>query len=134
MLTKCRAAQQTKINTCLFYPYPRSYFSEWCHVPINIHQQDHLEKGSMCCVVKCIQRRNQARVKNADLHHPSCTVVMQRRKSASPINVLRFITCFNAKAKWITEAEGCSTMLLFHGALCFVLPSVDLFACYRFNL
>ena len=85
MLTKCRAEQQMKIKTCLFYQYPRSYFSEWCHVPINIRQQDHAEKGSMCCVVKCIWRRNQARVKNADLHHPFCTVVMQRRKSASPI-------------------------------------------------
>ena len=44
----------------------------------------------MYCVIKCIVRRNQARVKNADLLHPSCTVVMYRRKSASPVhNVLR---------------------------------------------
>ena len=43
----------------------------------------------MYCVIKCIMRGNQARVKNADLRHPSCTVVMQRRKSASPVrNVL----------------------------------------------
>ena len=92
MLTKCRAEQQTKIKTCLFYPYPRSYFSEWCHVPINIRQQDHAEKDSMCCVVQCIRCRNQARVKNADLHHPSCTVVMQRRKSVSPVlNVLKIM-------------------------------------------
>jgi len=43
----------------------------------------------MYCVIKCIVRGNQARVKNADLHHPSCTVVMYRRKSASPVhNVL----------------------------------------------
>ena len=43
----------------------------------------------MCCVVKCIWRRNKARVKNADLRHLSRTVVMQRRKSALPIlNVL----------------------------------------------
>jgi len=43
----------------------------------------------MYCVIKCIVRGNQARVKNADLRHPSCTVVMQRRKSASPVhNVL----------------------------------------------
>jgi len=35
-------------------------------------------------------RGNQARVKNADLCHPSCTVVIYRRKSASPVlNVLR---------------------------------------------
>ena len=39
----------------------------------------------MCCVVKPIRRRNQARVKNADLRHPSRTIVMQRRKSASPV-------------------------------------------------
>ena len=45
----------------------------------------------MCCVVQCIRHRNQAHVKNAGLHHPSCTVVMQRRKSASPVlSVLRY--------------------------------------------
>jgi hypothetical protein len=34
-------------------------------------------------------RGNQARVKNADLRHSSFTVVMQKRKFASPIlNVL----------------------------------------------
>ena len=44
----------------------------------------------MYCVIKCIVRGNQARVKNADLRHPSCTVVMYRRKSASPVhNVLK---------------------------------------------
>jgi hypothetical protein len=43
----------------------------------------------MYCVVKCIVRGNQACVKNADLRHPSCTFVMYRRKSASPVhNVL----------------------------------------------
>jgi hypothetical protein len=43
----------------------------------------------MYCVVKSIARGNQARVKNADLRHPSRTVVMYRRKSASPVhNVL----------------------------------------------
>jgi len=32
----------------------------------------------------------KARVKNADLRHPSCTVVMWKRKSASPVlNVLK---------------------------------------------
>ena len=31
-------------------------------------------------------------LKNADLHHPSCKVVMYRRKSASPVlNVLRHL-------------------------------------------
>ena len=44
----------------------------------------------MYCVIKCVVRGNQARVKNADLRHPSCTVVTQRRKSASPVrNVLK---------------------------------------------
>ena len=55
---------------------------------MNIRQQDHAEKGSMCCIVKCIWHRNQAHVKNADLCHPSCTVVMQRRKSASPVLIV----------------------------------------------
>ena len=40
----------------------------------------------MYCVVKCIVRGDQARVKNADLRHLSCTVVMYRRKSASPVH------------------------------------------------
>ena len=62
---------------------------EWDHIPINIRQQDHLEKGSLYCVVKCIVHGNQAPVKNADFCHPSCTVVMHRRKFASPVlNVL----------------------------------------------
>jgi len=30
----------------------------------------------MYCVIKFIVRGNQAHVKNADLRHPSCTVVM----------------------------------------------------------
>ena len=48
----------------------------------------------MYCINKCIVQGKQARVKNADLHHPSCTVVMQKRKSASPVLiVLMFIGC-----------------------------------------
>ena len=39
----------------------------------------------MYCIIKCIVQGKQARVKNADLRHPSCTVVMQKRKSASPV-------------------------------------------------
>ena len=43
----------------------------------------------MYCIIKRIVQGKQARVKNADLRHPSCTVVMQKRKSASPVlNVL----------------------------------------------
>jgi len=40
----------------------------------------------------------QAHVKNVDLRHPSCTVVMLKRKTASPVlNVLRIthkVRCF----------------------------------------
>ena len=43
----------------------------------------------MYCIIKCIVQGKQARVKNADLRHPSCTIVMLKRKSASPVlNVL----------------------------------------------
>ena len=31
----------------------------------------------MYCIIKCIVQGKQARVKNADLRHPSCTVVIQ---------------------------------------------------------
>ena len=44
----------------------------------------------MYCIIKCIVEGKQARIKNADLRHPSCTVVMQKRKYASPVlNMLR---------------------------------------------
>ena len=43
----------------------------------------------MYCIIKCIVQGKQARVKNADLRDLSCTVLMQKRKSASPVlNVL----------------------------------------------
>ena len=43
----------------------------------------------MYCIIKYIVQGKQGRVKNTDLRHPSCTVVMQKRKSASPVlNVL----------------------------------------------
>ena len=59
---------------------------------INIRHQDHSETGSLYCIIKCIVQGKQASVKNTDLHHPSCTVVMQKRKSVSPVlNVLRTI-------------------------------------------
>jgi len=46
----------------------------------------------MYYVIKVYSAWNQARVKNADVRHPSCTAVMYRRKSASPFhNVLRWI-------------------------------------------
>ena len=49
---------------------------EWCQVSVNIHQQNHSETGSMYCIIKCIVQGKQTCLKNADLHHPSCTVVM----------------------------------------------------------
>ena len=45
-------------------------------VSINIRQQDHSGTGSMYCIIKCIVQGKQARVKNADLRHASCTAVM----------------------------------------------------------
>ena len=43
----------------------------------------------MYYVIECIVRGDLARVKNADLRQPSCTVVMYRGKFASPVhNVL----------------------------------------------
>ena len=44
----------------------------------------------MYYIFKCIVQGKQARVKNAHFRHPSCTVVMLKRKSASPVlSVLR---------------------------------------------
>ena len=44
----------------------------------------------------CIVRGNQARVKNAYVRHPSCTVVVYRHKSASPVhNVLTTLLIHN---------------------------------------
>jgi len=49
------------------------------------------------------------RVKNADVHHPSSTVVMHRRKSASPVhNVLT--TCYGMRtAKGTAGTYECGT-------------------------
>ena len=52
----------------------------------------------MYCIIKCIVQGKQARVKNADLRHPSCTVVGEKRKSASPVlNVLRSVMKINMR-------------------------------------
>ena len=45
----------------------------------------------MYCIIECSAQGKQARVINADLRHPSCTDVMQKRKSAS--TVLTVLTC-----------------------------------------
>ena len=46
----------------------------------------------MYCIIKCTVQGKQARAKNADLLHPSCTVVMYKRKPSSPVfNVLTLL-------------------------------------------
>jgi len=43
----------------------------------------------MYCVIKVYSAWKPCAIKNADVRHPSCTVVMYRRKSAAPVhNVL----------------------------------------------
>jgi len=60
----------------------------------------------MSCVIKCIARGNQARVKNTDLRHPSCTFVMLRRKSASPVhNVLKLDNSLSRSYLWSKTAH-----------------------------
>ena len=55
----------------------------------------------MYWIIKCIVQGKQARVQNADLRHPSCTVVMQKRKSASPVlNVLSVLPRFPRGNWW----------------------------------
>ena len=61
-----------KLFKCTF----QGFKSEWGQVSINIRQQDHSETGSMYCIIKFIVQGKQAHVKNTDLRHPSCTVVM----------------------------------------------------------
>jgi hypothetical protein len=81
-----RATQEHKGPICSLYL--SQIISEWGRIStsINIHQQDHSEKGSMYCVIKCIVRGNQLHIKNADLHH-----VMYKCKSSSSVhNVLMF--------------------------------------------
>ena len=83
-----RATEENKRAVCSLY-LSQIINSEWGHVSINICQQDHSERGSIYCVIKCTVWGNQACVKNAGLRHHSCTVVMYRHKSVSPIhNVL----------------------------------------------
>ena len=59
----------------------------------------------MYCTIKCIVQGKQARVKNADLRHPSCTVVMQKRKSASPVLNVLIIRRFNLFKKLYSDEE-----------------------------
>jgi len=89
----------------------------------------------MYCVIKCIVCGKQAHVKSADLLHPSCTVVMYRRKSVSPIhNVLscstgiggdnsvqfRSCLCANSTAQWPVMASVLNTQVQCSLKLCFL--------------
>ena len=57
-------------------------------------------------------RGNQARVKNADVRHPSSTVVMHRRKSASPVhNVLRYVSLH----VWVLQYLDSVTLVMISG-------------------
>ena len=92
--------------------------SEWGQVSINIRQQDHSETGSMYYIIRCIVQGKQARVKNADLRHPSCTVVMWKRKSVSPVlSVLRYVCIVTCDWQWLavigsgTVCSACSSYL-----------------------
>jgi hypothetical protein len=73
------------------------------------------------CVIKCIVRGNQARVKNAYLRHPPCTVVMCKRKSASPVhNVLRLLSRVEApnhNCMYCSFAPYTPHIFQFHSAL-----------------
>ena len=69
----------------------------------------------MYCIIKCIVQGKQARVKNADFPHPSCTVVMSKHKSASPVlNVLSSVKkvhilyscCPATSASWVSAQSG----------------------------
>jgi len=72
----------------------------------------------MYCVIKCIVHGNQARVKNADLPHPSCTVVMQRRKSASPIRtVLKCLKSCRYTPKYNMERRRSSASTSENGSI-----------------
>ena len=83
----------------------------------------------MFCVVKCIVHGNQARVKNADLRHLSCTVVMHRHKSASPVLSALRSPCFN---KWGSGGEQLASNM---GLLSTLSPSCcsDLHQNQSFN-
>jgi hypothetical protein len=64
----------------------------------------------MYCVIKCIVRGHKACVKNTDLRHPSCTVVMYKHKSASPVlNVLSEQTVPTRALCGVTDIAGRGT-------------------------
>ena len=103
-------------NACPYIKEARylKFNSEWCQVSINIRQQDHSETGSMYCIIKCIVQGKQAQVKNADLPHPSCTVVMSKRKSASPVlNVLSSNESFKTSLSIIVQRDATIYSLLY---------------------
>jgi len=67
----------------------------------------------MYCITKCIVRGNQVHVKNADLRHLYCTVVMYRRKCASPVhNVLTIAKGINIKQNELSSHNSDNTIPL----------------------
>ena len=69
----------------------------------------------MYCIIKCIVQGKQAPVKNAGLHHPSCTVVMSKRKSASPVlNVLKAFCVFAEGAANIGKPMAVGSVVSLH--------------------
>jgi len=66
----------------------------------------------MYCVIKCYVCGSQARVKNADLRHPSCTVVMYRRKSVSPVLNVLIITGLESGMQKTYEVEAGKCMCM----------------------
>jgi hypothetical protein len=88
---KCRAEQEQNKDLFVLYIYHTSFILSEGHVSINIRQQDHLGKGSMYCVIKCIMCGHQAHVKNADLRHLSCTVVMYKHICVTHPQCVKFV-------------------------------------------
>ena len=83
----------------------------------------------MYCIIKCIVQGKQARVKNADLRHPSCTVVIKKRKSASPVlNVLRCSFSLTYTLSWYSPVYSANP--LSHAMAVAVLWSVMLRCAY----
>jgi len=78
----------------------------------------------MYCLIKCTVQGKQTRVKNADLRHPSCTFVMYKRKSASPVlNVLRMGARGSAVALQVGRSRFRCPMLSLEFFIDIILPA-----------
>jgi len=88
-----------------------------------------------CVIVMCVETKRV--LKKADLRHPSCTVVMYRRKSASPVhNVLTTHGQYHVnelhETVFIRSSSGCSHLLLNPQVMSHLNP-VDTLTWYAFN-